>query len=795
MNDANTASERPPYGAALVVTLVVLAGYIASLAPTVTFWDAGEFIAATKILGIPHPPGTPLFVLMGHVWATLLPFGSWAFRTNLLSATFSAAAAGVWFLVVYESLQGAQGAQGAEGARDWMRLAGAGAAAIIGAFSFTNWLNSNETEVYAISTFMVASSCWLALRWRSSRGTRRAPVYLLLIVYLQGLSVANHLLALLVGPAVIGFIFFTLRSAPAPDALERRHEWAKLAAMAGIWALLIGTGLGNTTLLLVGALCFAVAGIFAFTAGAGGFAVMALLLAVVGVSPYLFPYIRSAQHPMVNEAAPATWDALLAVIRRAQYPPRGPFDDPTVAHGEGNPGRSLTIIWLQVQNYFLYWLWQFGKSQLLAVQAVAFAVFLGLGVRGSLAQRKSDRGAWWLLLLLWLVTGAGLVAYMNFKPGFSLGYAPDLFPDGNNHEVRERDYFFVVSFVVWGLWAGVGLWSLVESAARRQGGRAAGAARVPVAAALFLVALVPPVLNWREASRSAGADRTLAADLAYNLLNSVPPYGILFTYGDNDTFPLWWAQEVAGIRQDVTVVCLALAQTDWYMRQLRDNPIRPFNEAAAPAVWQGLNPVTPTWPLHSMTDAEVENAASSPILLDSAMTIPIGPVVASFKAQTVLYPNDIVSLRIIQQNIGRRAIVWSITTGDSYMGLRDYLVQQAMGFRLATVRPDSSQPGLSLGGIGNIAVDIPLTQRLAWDTYQYGRLLGGATDRLESTAASMASSLSIPFTILAYHADAKGDTAGVVKNLERAQQIAPNEAIQSALTAYRSHLLPAAPTP
>jgi hypothetical protein len=176
-------------------------------------------------------------------------------------------------------------------------------------------------------------------------------------------------------------------------------------------------------------------------------------------------------------------------------------------------------------------------------------------------------------LLLWLVTGAGLVAYMNFKPGFSLGYAE--FPDGNNHEVRERDYFFVVSFVVWGLWAGIGLWSLVKRAAARQAasGRGAGGPAV----ALFLVALIPPVLNWREATRSTGADRTLAADLAYDLLNSVPPYGILFTYGDNDTFPLWWAQEVAGIRPDVTVVCLALAQTDWYMRQLRDNPVRDFN--------------------------------------------------------------------------------------------------------------------------------------------------------------------------------------------------------------------------
>ena len=118
-----------------------------------------------------------------------------------------------------------------------------------------------------------------------------------------------------------------------------------------------------------------------------------------------------------------------------------------------------------------------------------------------------------------------------------------------------------------------------------------------------------------------------------------------------------------------------------------------------------------------------------------------------------------------------------------------------MGFRLSTSLPDSTQPGISLGGIGNVAVDMPLTQRLAWETYQYGSLLQGKTDRLESTAASMASSLSIPFTILAYHADAVGDTSGVVKNLERAEQIAPNPAIQSALTTYRSHLLPAAPTP
>ena len=183
---------------------------------------------------------------------------------------------------------------------------------------------------------------------------------------------------------------------------------------------------------------------------------------------------------------------------------------------------------------------------------------------------------------------------MNFKPG---AMAYDLFPDASQHEVRDRDYFFVVSYVVWGLWAGMGLTGLAQAAAAR-------ARRLPLVAATAVLAFAafPFAANFTAASRRHGADAHLAADFAYDLLNTVPPYGVLFTYGDNDTFPLWWAQEVEGVRQDVTIVCLALAQTDWYMRQLRDNPTRPFREDAAPAVWQGRTPTRPDWPLHSMTN-------------------------------------------------------------------------------------------------------------------------------------------------------------------------------------------------
>ena len=97
-------TQSPPYRAALGVGLAVLLGFLATLAPTVTFWDAGELIASTRILGIPHPPGTPLLVLIGHVWGTLVPIGEWAFRTNLLTAVFAASSAAMFFLVVHESL-------------------------------------------------------------------------------------------------------------------------------------------------------------------------------------------------------------------------------------------------------------------------------------------------------------------------------------------------------------------------------------------------------------------------------------------------------------------------------------------------------------------------------------------------------------------------------------------------------------------------------------------------------------------------------------------------------------------
>jgi transmembrane protein TMEM260 (protein O-mannosyltransferase) len=772
---------RPPYRTALAVAAMVLAVFVLTLAPTVTFWDAGELIAAAKTLGIPHPPGTPLFVMIAHVWALLLPFGEYAVRTNLLSAILSAAAAGLFFLVTHESIRLLTNGIDNATAR-LLSLGGAAAAALLGALTFTNWQNSNETEVYAVAVFTIAAISWLLHVWRRERGTDRAPRILLLIVYLAGVSIGNHLLALLAGPGVVMFVATTLWSTPARDREQGRAEWGQLAVVAGVWALLIGTGLGSSGLILLGSLCFVGAAIYAATGRAGMFAALSLFIACIAVTPYLYIFIRSAQNPPINEAAPAIYtfarriDALLDVIRRAQYPPRTPLDDPTVPHGPDNPGRTLALMGIQFADYIQYFTWQWAKSAATWLQIPIALIFLGLGLRGSFAQRRADRSAWWLLFALFMVTGVGLVIYMNFKPGFGRWF--DLYPGGGSHEVRERDYFFVVSFIVWGLWAGIGLVVLARGLLER-----AGALR-SLAPAVFMLAAIPLALNWSAASRRHGPDSTLAADFAYDLLNTVPPYGILFTYGDNDTFPLWWAQEVAGIRQDVTVVCLALANTDWYMRQLREAPVRPLDQAALPPVWRTAIKPPPNWPLHTMSDSAIATAMMGYVVRET-QELRLGPLTRKLEPGSYLLPNEILTLSVVQQNVGRRPIVWAITAGREFAGLADYVIQQALGFSLQTARPDTTSPSLDLRRLAGAPLDVPLTEQLVWGTYRYGGLLEGDVTKLESTSASIAATLSFPFVELAYAFSDRGEMDKMQKTLDYALRLSPNPGLRAALTELR----------
>jgi hypothetical protein len=780
------ASDRPPYLAAALVFLVVFTAYLVTLAPTVTFWDAGEFIAASKLLGIPHPPGTPLFVLLGNAFGQLIPIGEWAWRTNLMTAAFSAAAAGCVFLVAFHALRGWRSEEPATPADRLFVWGGAVAGAIVSAFVFTVWQNSNETEVYMVATFSIAAICWLAWLWRRHRGTMRASHVLLLIVYIGAVSVGNHLLTLLVGPALIGYIWHVLRTEPLPGEQDRRAEWAQWAVLLGVWALLIGAGLGSTTLLALGGVVFLAAAVYAASVGSLGFALMVFLVAAVGASTYLFLYIRAGLDPLINEADPSTWDALLSVIRREQYPPRSPLDNPIFPSGPDNPGRNLTILWLQVLNYLQYFDWQWANglattNSVFAPARLPFTLgFTSLGFIGLGTLYRRDRSMFWLLLVLFLTTGPALMGYMNFKPGYSLGAGWELFPNGDQHEVRDRDYFFTVSFQAWGLFAGIGLAALGRTLRERLGW--ASAAGRAGAVALLAVALVPPALNFTAASRRHGPAVTLARDFAYNLLQSAEPYGVIFTNGDNDTFPLWWAQEVEGIRPDVSVVNLSLGNTDWYLRQLRDNPVRPFDPAQAP--WfADRAPATPPPPVVSWTDEQID--ALYPQLTNRAFVFRAGRVTRTFPEGTPLYVKDVLMMRVMQENAGRRPIYYSVTAGSgNWLGLAPDMSNEGLVLRVhVDAAPDSA--ALVAGSVLGVPVNVPRTDTLVNRVYRYAGLFEVDSLDLEPTTRNIALNLSLPFLALGQGFEVRGDRARAVESLAKAYHLAPNPDLRMVLDALR----------
>jgi hypothetical protein len=714
--------------------------------------------------------------MVAHVWAMLLPVGEYAWRLNLLSAICSAIAAGCWFLVAYTSV-----ARGESNRSEAPLLAsrfsplalGAGwSAALVTAFSFTMWQNSIETEVYAVAMMIIALAAWTVTRWRDARTSGHGARLLLVLLYLGGLSIGNHLLGLLVGPALVAAMMSTSWLGPLADPVARRAEQARIAVVGAVWLLLIALGLGSTTLTIGTAALVGVAGLWAIGRKQLGFVAMALLIVAIGVTPYLFLYLRARQGPWINEADASTWDALLAVIRRAQYPVRTPLDDPTVYHGPDNPGRTLTMLAYQLANYAQYFDWQWARS----LGDIAFApfrllvtlLFASLGMRGAVAQRRDDRSGFHMMLILFLVTGLGLLLYMNFKPGPSIGW--EQWKAMADHEVRDRDYFFVASFVAWAFWAALGIADLVRSTALRL-----PVARRSLAVAVFGLALLPAVLNARMATRKQTPEATLARDFAHALLQSVPPGGILFTWGDNDTFPLWYAQAVEGVRRDVTIVCLALAETEWYQRQLRNWKADPVDRASLAAVWQSAPMPDLNAPIHTISDSAI--TAFTPFLVDKPISIPLrnGLRVELAKGEAV-YAKDMLLLQVLVTNAGVRPIAWSVTTANKLFGLGPELVQQGLAIVMPTV-PVTGAVGGDAVGPGKAPIDLVTTTRLIKETWSYGKLLDGGTDRLDANIRAMSGTWAIPFVQAGVASVMVGDTAAAIPYLETSLKMAPQPGV------------------
>jgi len=666
MTDQETpdvAAERPPYLLAGLVALGALVLYVLTLAPTTQFWDASEYTTAAHALGIPHPPGSPLFVILAHAWG-LLPLGAdYARRINLFAAATSAAGAGVWFLIGERWLRAIVAP-----ARRRRLVAAAGA--VVGATAFTVWNQSVVNEkVYTLSVLTIALVLWLAVRWADQPVSTRRDHHLILIAYLLALTATNHLMGVLAAPAVLVYVLLT--------------DWR---------ALLRPRVLGA-----------------------------AALVALVGTSVNLFIPLRAHLDPYLNQGEATTWPALKAVLERDQFGKPSVFDNPMYPPGPDNPGHTLVLYGQQLLNYVQYFAWQFGRDWLPGVRASLAVLFGALGLLGARRHWRAERRAASTMTTLMLTLTVALVFYLNFKWGYSQAFRGP----GLEHEVRERDYFFIASFATWGVWVGMGIATLMECIDEAVAARAAGPApsrRWAPSALVLLLALLPLAGNRLTAPRSG---ETLARDYAHDVLQSVDPYALVVTAGDNDTFPLWYAQEVDGVRPDVSVLVLSLANTGWYLRQLQRRAPATFDASAAPDLYGGhawprpASPWMSRYYLGSPADSLPEY-----IPLAQPATGYLGPIAVRLDpgklGRPYLMRSDLAVLQIIKDELGKRPIYFSTSTGNyaDQLGLSPYLVGEGLVRRLVPRPVAASESVRLLEGRG--FVNVPRSAALVFGVYRGG---------------------------------------------------------------------------
>src|SRR6476659_4154483 len=447
---------RPSYLAAAITSAAVFVLYVLTLAPTTAMWDTSEYITAAYTLGLPHPPGNPLFVLIGRVFAILPIAPTVAVRINLLAAICSSVSAGMWFLITERVLV-------SWFVERWQRILGGVIAAVIGATAFTVWNQSVVNEkVYTVSLMGIAIISWLMVRWCDAPEGRKADRILVLVAYLCGLGYANHMAGMLAAPAV-GLAVLLVR-------------WQNILR----WRLLLA--------------CAAAL--------------------VFGLTPFAIQPIRAAHFPALNEGEPTacrqglkvsctfskgTYDAFMYNFNRGQY------GKPELSE------RQAPFIEGQVGMWWLYFKWQWlrdAHGDHVLLQSVLSALFLVLGILGGYVHWQHDRRSFAYFGSLMFTMSFGLIYYLNFKYGAS--QSPEL--AGVAREVRDRDYFYLWSFSAWGVWAALGLTWVWETLAEMVGTEQLRVAKTtvvePTLAAwrrtspALLLAAVPLFANWSSASRA-----------------------------------------------------------------------------------------------------------------------------------------------------------------------------------------------------------------------------------------------------------------------------------------------------
>ena len=659
-----------------VVCAIASLCYILTIEPTASFWDCGEFIVTAFRQEVGHPPGAPLFMILGRFFS-LFAFGDVS-KVPVMINCMSALASGFTVLFLYWSITHIArsiicGANTEVSLAKGIVIIGSG---VIGALSFaftdTFWFSAVEGEVYAMSSLFTAVVFWCILKWEECADQKYANRWLVLIAYLMGLSIGVHLLNLLAVPAIVFVYYFKKYKTDVKGVVKALVISTLILAgilyiiipgvvwLASMFELMFTNGFGapyNTgtiiyAILGLGALVFGLYYTYKKAKPLLNTILLCVTVIIIGYSSFAMICIRSAANPPMDENDPNNVFSLQSYLNREQYGDRpllsGEYFNSKYEGSEnGSPiyiqrnGRyeiadyknirrydptTTTVFprmysaiphhiegyeyWAGIENtsikptfaqnlkfffnfqigymYLRYFMWNFvgrqndiqGNDQNVMngnwISGVSFIdnarlgdqellpdyiknnkaknkyyfiplILAILGMIFMLRENKDGKNYFWVVMLFFIFTGVAIIVYLNQTP-----YQP-----------RERDYSFAGSFYAFAIYIGLGVAFFYKALQKFLKDNV-------VAVVSVAVCMVSPILlacqNWDDHDRS---HRYTARDFAKDYLDSCAPNAILFTNGDNDTFPLWYVQEVEGYRTDVRVVNLAYINTDWYADQMK----------------------------------------------------------------------------------------------------------------------------------------------------------------------------------------------------------------------------------
>lgn len=845
--------------------------------PTGSLWDCGEFISGAYKLQVVHPPGAPVFLIVGRLFTWVAKMFSdnpanIAYAVNLLSALCTAATALFicWSTTILARLM-LIGRDGEPAGSQAIAVLGAGiVAGLATAFTTSIWFSAVEGEVYAMSTFFTAMTLWAVLKWYQLPDEGDADRWLVFAIYSAALSIGVHLLSLLTFPALAMFYYFkkvkkptvmgTLVAALIGVVFIVAIQKIIIAGIPGLWAsfdrtlvnsfgLPFYSGIIPVALLFGGAIWFGLRHAARTGNGLLQRIVVALGVVVISYLSYGVVIIRAAASPPINMNDPSDPVRLLPYLNREQYGERpllrGPnFDVKIPEQVEdivredrwGRVGNKYQIVdekvdydyspssevlfprmadysqgrpaiyrqWIEKKQgpyttgdnikffvryqlgwmYWRYFMWNFAgrqngeqgyypwdpsaghwisgiaaideprignQSQLTDFQKnnqgrnTYYLIPFLLGLVGMFFHFRSRPRDFAALMALFIITGIGIIVYSNQPP----------------NEPRERDYVLAASFFTYAMWIGlsvVGLFSLLSRL------NVPGTAAACLTTALGLVAPALMVTqNWDDHSR---ANHYASRDYARNFLESCETNAIIFTYGDNDTYPLWYCQEVEGIRTDVRVVNLSLIAVDWYIDQLRRRvnaspaikmsipreQLRGFKRVQTPFYAprneekemdlrdvlkflgedhklpaQGGRDFDTYLPTRKMfLPVDKTQVSQSGVMLPTDTTIVDTIHIDLGKDKGYIIKDELAILDIIASNLWERPIYWAVTCReDKLLGFDEYLQLEGLSLRIVPVKSRGSVDNYGIIGNGRVATDIAfrnIMEKWQWGNFDKLRL-------------------------------------------------------------------------